>query len=67
MAHGRRLEGKLALVTAAGQGMGRSCALQMAAEGATVVATDRDPRLLEASPASPTSAHAGSTCWTTPP
>ena len=45
---GRRLEGKLALVTAAGQGMGRSCALQMAAEGATVVATDRDPRLLEA-------------------
>ena len=43
-----RLEGKLALVTAAGQGMGRSCALQMAAEGATVYATDIDARLLEA-------------------
>lgn len=41
-----RLEGKLALVTAAGQGMGRSCALQMAAEGATVYATDVDERLL---------------------
>jgi 2-keto-3-deoxy-L-fuconate dehydrogenase len=43
-----RLEGKTALVTAAGQGMGRACALQMAAEGATVYATDLDPRLLEA-------------------
>ena len=42
-----RLEGKLALVTAAGQGMGRACALQMAAEGATVFATDVDERLLE--------------------
>ena len=44
----RRLEGKVALVTAAGQGMGRACALQMAAEGATVYATDVDARLLEA-------------------
>lgn len=44
----RRLEGKLALVTAAGQGMGRACALAMAAEGATVIATDIDARLLEA-------------------
>lgn len=43
-----RLEGKLALVTAAGQGMGRACALQMAAEGATVVATDLNPQLLQA-------------------
>lgn len=43
-----RLEGKLALVTAAGQGMGRACTLQMAAEGATVYATDVDARLLEA-------------------
>jgi len=42
-----RLDGKLALVTAAGQGMGRACALQMAAEGATVVATDVDARSLE--------------------
>ena len=43
-----RLKGKLALVTAAGQGMGRACALQMAAEGATVWATDLDAQLLQA-------------------
>ncbi len=35
-----RLAGKTALVTAAGQGMGYACAMQMAAEGATVYATD---------------------------
>ena len=43
-----RLAGKTALVTAAGQGMGHACALQMAAEGATVYATDVKPELLEA-------------------
>ena len=43
-----RLAGKTALVTAAGQGMGFACAMQMAAEGATVHATDRDPKLLDA-------------------
>ncbi len=43
-----RLAGKLALVTAAGQGMGHACALQMAAEGATVYATDVKAELLEA-------------------
>jgi 2-keto-3-deoxy-L-fuconate dehydrogenase len=37
---GRRLEGKLVLVTAAAQGMGRASALAMAREGARVVATD---------------------------
>jgi len=42
-----RLKGKLALVTAAGQGMGHACAMQMAAEGATVYATDAKPELLE--------------------
>jgi 2-keto-3-deoxy-L-fuconate dehydrogenase len=36
----RRLEGKTALVTAAGQGIGRASALAMAAEGARVIATD---------------------------
>ncbi len=36
----RRLEGKRALVTAAGQGIGRASALRLAAEGAQVVATD---------------------------
>ncbi len=42
-----RLRDKTALVTAAGQGMGRASALAMAAEGAQVWATDVDPRLLE--------------------
>ena len=35
-----RLEGKRALITAAGQGIGRATALAFAAEGATVFATD---------------------------
>jgi 2-keto-3-deoxy-L-fuconate dehydrogenase len=35
-----RLQGKIALVTAAGQGIGRASALAMAAEGAQVWATD---------------------------
>ncbi len=42
-----RLEGKTILVTAAGQGIGRACAAACAAEGARVIATDRDARLLE--------------------
>ena len=42
-----RLEGKKALVTAAGQGIGRASALAMAAEGAQVWATDLNPALLE--------------------
>jgi 2-keto-3-deoxy-L-fuconate dehydrogenase len=42
-----RLEGKTALVTAAGQGIGRASALALAAEGAQVWATDLDPSLLE--------------------
>ena len=37
-----RLQGKLCLVTAAGQGIGRASALAMAREGARVVATDID-------------------------
>ena len=42
-----RLKGKTALVTAAGQGIGRACALAMAAEGAQVWATDVNARLLD--------------------
>lgn len=42
-----RLTGKTVLVTAAGQGIGHASALAMAAEGATVWATDRDAVLLE--------------------
>lgn len=37
-----RLAGKTALVTGAGQGIGRASAIAFAAEGATVWATDRD-------------------------
>lgn len=43
-----RLDGKTALVTAAGQGIGKASALAMAAEGAQVWATDIDERLLQA-------------------
>ena len=35
-----RMDGKRALVTAAGQGIGRASALAMAREGAHVIATD---------------------------
>ena len=42
-----RLTGKTALVTAAGQGIGNASALAMAAEGATVWATDINVKLLD--------------------
>jgi len=42
-----RLEGKTALVTAAGQGIGRASVLALAAEGAQVWATDVNASLLE--------------------
>lgn len=42
-----RLNGKRILVTAAGQGMGQAAALICAAEGAAVIATDRDGGLLD--------------------
>lgn len=42
----RRLEGKTALITAAGQGMGRAAALAFAREGARVIATDLKSDLL---------------------
>ena len=42
-----RLQGKTALVTAAGQGIGRASAMALAAEGAQVWATDVNPRLLD--------------------
>jgi 2-keto-3-deoxy-L-fuconate dehydrogenase len=41
-----RLSGKTALVTAAGQGIGRASAEAFAREGARVIATDRDEALL---------------------
>jgi 2-keto-3-deoxy-L-fuconate dehydrogenase len=42
-----RLAGKTALITAAGQGIGRASAELFIAEGAKVIATDRDPGLLD--------------------
>jgi 2-keto-3-deoxy-L-fuconate dehydrogenase len=42
-----RLAGKTALVTAAGQGIGRAIATAFAIEGAMVIATDLNPDLLE--------------------
>ena len=44
---GGRLDGKRALVTAAGQGIGRATAEAFAAEGARVFATDLNPDLLD--------------------
>ncbi|SDD74863.1 SDR family oxidoreductase [Ruegeria marina] len=44
----QRLTGKTALVTAAGQGIGRATALAMAAEGAKVLATDINVETLAA-------------------
>jgi 2-keto-3-deoxy-L-fuconate dehydrogenase len=43
----QRLQGKLALITAAGQGIGRAIAQSCATEGARVVATDVDEKKLE--------------------
>ena len=48
-----RLAGKTALITAAGQGMGRAVSLAMASEGATVYATDVNEKLLEGFAGSP--------------
>ncbi len=42
-----RLQGKTALITAAGQGIGYASAIAMAKEGATVWATDVNPALLD--------------------
>ena len=48
---GERLKGKVALVTSAGQGIGRATALAMAREGAKVWATDLKAELLQNLPA----------------
>jgi 2-keto-3-deoxy-L-fuconate dehydrogenase len=47
---GGRLDGKTALITAAGQGIGHATALAMAREGAQVIATDVNDALLAKMP-----------------
>ena len=42
-----RLQGKKTLITAAGQGIGRSTVLAFASEGAQVLATDINPDSLD--------------------
>lgn len=51
MSGSRRLEGRIALVTGAGKGIGRAIALRLGVEGASVIVTGRDSNALESATA----------------
>jgi meso-butanediol dehydrogenase/(S,S)-butanediol dehydrogenase/diacetyl reductase len=51
----RRLDGKIAIVTGAGQGLGKGIALRLAREGAAVVVAEYDPQTAAAAAAEITS------------
>ena len=63
---GGRLAGKVALITAAGQGIGQATAMAMAREGAQVYATDVKPELLASFRGVANVVTGPSTCWTMP-
>ena len=65
----KRLEGKVCLITGAGQGIGEATALKFAREGAVVIACDLKQEQVEAvaQACRVAGAQAASTCWSTTP
>ncbi|MFN3304530.1 MAG: glucose 1-dehydrogenase [Roseateles sp.] len=61
MARSIELSGKVAVVTGAGRGIGRACALALAQAGAAVVLAGRDAQALQAAAADIAAQHGGAT------
>ena len=68
-----KLEGKVAFITGAARGQGRSHAIRLAAEGANIIAIDLCAQIgsvaypIAPRPASPASAARAGAAWATPP